>query len=102
MSNAEILSSLSIVSGHAVCSSRDVSRFFDKEHFHVLRDIETLLPQLSETFSKTNFGASYYETDTPTGGVRRDKMYLLSKFPPMNDDLLCNCSGQCKKEVFNG
>ena len=29
-------------------------------------------------------------------------MYLLSKFPPMNDDLLCNCSGQCKKEVFNG
>lgn len=34
---------------------------------------------ISENFSKTNFGASYYETDPPTGGVRRDKMYLLSK-----------------------
>lgn len=27
---------------------------------------------------------------------------FLNRFPPMNDDLLCNCTGQCKKEVFNG
>lgn len=27
---------------------------------------------------------------------------FLNRFPPMHDYLLCNCSGQCKKEVFNG
>lgn len=63
MSNSEILSSLAIVSGKPVCSSHDVSSFFDKDHKNVIRDMI---------------------------GIR------------MTNDLLCNCSGQCKKEVFNG
>lgn len=41
-------------------SSRKVADLFDKNHFHVIRDIKNL--QCSQEFSRSNFGLSAYTT----------------------------------------
>jgi len=57
-------------------SSRDIAKLFDKEHSHVLRDIETkLIPHVSDEFWKSNFGSSKY---TDSRG-KRQPMYLMNR-----------------------
>ena len=59
-------------------TSLQVAEAFGKEHKNVLRDIEAILPQLSENFVKLNF--ELYEYPVETGiGTRMAKACLLSK-----------------------
>ena len=44
----------------AGCTSLDVAETFEKEHFHVLRNIEKLA--CSEEFRESNFGLSSYRS----------------------------------------
>jgi Rha family phage regulatory protein len=41
--------------------SRYVAQFFKKDHYHVLRDIETL--ECSDEFRQSNFGLTYYKDE---------------------------------------
>ncbi len=61
--------------GKAVADSRTVAQVFEKEHFHVLRDIDNLKKNLSSDFNESNFGAVEY---TDSKGEKRP-MYLLSR-----------------------
>ena len=61
-------------------TSLQVAEAFGKEHFNVLRDIETILLQVPENFRKLNFEVSEYTIQNPlTGGERPKPMYLLTK-----------------------
>jgi Rha family phage regulatory protein len=55
-----------------------VAEKFKKSHAHVLRDIEVLLTQVSDSFNKTNFG--FIEIDVKVGfGTRKDKVCELTR-----------------------
>jgi len=56
-------------------SSRDIAKLFDKEHFHVIRDIDEAILKLSIDFTKTNFGYSKYKDKSG----KRNKEYLLNR-----------------------
>ena len=60
-------------------TSLQVAEAFGKEHYNVLRDIEQILPQVSEIFGKLNFEVSEYTTMNNLGFAVRKPMYLLSK-----------------------
>ena len=61
-------------------TSLQVAEHFGKEHFNVLRDIETILLQVPENFRKLNFEVSEYTIQNPlTGGELPKPMYLLTK-----------------------
>ena len=60
-------------------TSLKIAEAFGKTHAHVLRDIEKVITQVSDIFGKSNFGLTQNEVLTPTGGVRKDKMYNLTK-----------------------
>lgn len=64
--------------GIPVVSSRYVAETFGREHFHVIRNIESLTDTtsgLSESFRLLNFKESYYKDSTG----RKLKEYLLTK-----------------------
>ena len=68
--------------GIPLASSLDVAKVFEKEHFHVLRDIENLLKDIPEDFIATNFGLVEY-TDAkgekrPMYNLTRDAFTLLA------------------------
>ena len=47
-----------VVDGKVICTSVMVAEKFNKEHYHVLRDIKNL--ECSQEFRDSNFGASSY------------------------------------------
>ena len=61
-----------------VVSSLDVAKNFNKDHRHLLRDIDKICTQLPEIFVKTNFGHSVREVDTFLG-KRKQRYYLLTR-----------------------
>jgi Rha family phage regulatory protein len=58
---------------HTFTTSLNVAKYFGKQHFHVVRDIEEL--DVPEAFSTSNFGASDYVDSR--GKVQR--MYKMTK-----------------------
>ncbi len=65
-----------------MASSLDIAKVFEKEHFHVLRDIENLLKDIPEDFNASNFGLVEY-TDAkgekrPMYNLTRDAFTLLA------------------------
>ena len=62
-----------------VVSSRDIARVFEKEHFHILRDIKGL--KCPQSFIESNFGFNEYEDSRgrslPEYLVTRDGFTLL-------------------------
>ena len=56
-------------------NSRQISDVFGKKHFHVLRDIDVLLTQVSNDFGKSNFGC----TDFIDKNGDTQRMYNLTK-----------------------
>lgn len=65
--------------GKTTTDSFKVAEFFDKNHAHVLRDIESILTQVSDLCRKSNFGFMQIEKIMPTGGIRKDPMYVLTE-----------------------
>jgi Rha family phage regulatory protein len=59
--------------GRAMCSSRQVAEEFEKQHKHVLRDIEEL--DCSEEFRQSNFGPSSYRNEQN----KKQPEYLMTK-----------------------
>lgn len=49
--------------GVLVTTSRNIAKVFEKEHFHVLRDIRDILKECSLEFGASNFGCSSYKTE---------------------------------------
>ena len=66
---------VSLVDGIPCTTSLIVAETFGKRHDHVLRDIEKIKAQVSESFSQPNFGAANY---TDAQGKTRI-MYLLTR-----------------------
>jgi len=72
------------IKGMPVVSSRYVAEIFEKEHFHVMRDIARLLDNtsgLSEDFGLSNFGLSSYKNaqnkNQPEYILTRDGFIML-------------------------
>ena len=59
-----------------VCSSLEVSKKFKKNHFHIIRDIETKIIGVADvTFTQSNFGLSEY---TDNSG-KTNKLYVMTR-----------------------
>lgn len=56
-------------------TSLKVAEYFEKEHFHVMRDIKDVISKCSESFNASNFGLVEY---TDAKGQKRP-MYLLTR-----------------------
>lgn len=59
--------------GQAFCDSLQIAETFEKEHYNVIRDIETL--DCSPKFTALNFEGSSYKDSSG----KRNKMYLMTK-----------------------
>lgn len=56
--------------------SLKVAEYFGKNHFHIIRDIETkIIPDAPAEFTQSNFGLSYYKDSSG----KRNKMYAMTK-----------------------
>ncbi len=67
--------------GAVLASSRDVAAFFEKQHAHVLRDIDHLIhqePSLAQG-RLSNFGESFIETETGNGTKRRFRIFNMNR-----------------------
>jgi len=66
-----------VVDSKVVVSSRVVAEVFEKEHKDVLRAIRNL--ETTEEFRERNFAPMQEVVKMPTGGVRQDPIYLLTR-----------------------
>ena len=64
---------LSMQSGEPVVSSRQIAENFEKNHNHVLRDIDSLKKDVS------NFGQMFFETTAPDSYGREQRAYLMNR-----------------------
>lgn len=64
---------LSMQSGEPVASSRQIAENFEKNHNHVLRDIDSLKKDVS------NFGQMFFETIAPDSYGREQRAYLMNR-----------------------
>lgn len=64
---------LSMQSGEPVASSRQIAENFEKNHNHVLRDIDLLKKDVS------NFGQMFFETTAPDSYGREQRAYLMNR-----------------------
>lgn len=64
---------LSMQSGEPVASSRQIAENFEKNHNHVLRDIDSLKKDVS------NFGQMLFETTAPDSYGREQRAYLMNR-----------------------
>lgn len=64
---------LSTKSGEPVASSRQIAENFEKNHNHVLRDIDSLKKDVS------NFGQMFFETTAPDSYGREQRAYLMNR-----------------------
>lgn len=60
-------------SGEPVASSRQIAENFEKNHNHVLRDIDSLKKDVS------NFGQMFFETTAPDSYGREQRAYLMNR-----------------------
>ena len=60
----------------SITTSRIVAETFEKNHFHVLRDIREL--QCSDEFRATNFGLMVEMKELPQGGAARSEYYGIT------------------------
>lgn len=64
---------LSTQNGEPVASSRQIAENFEKNHNHVLRDIDSLKKDVS------NFGQMFFETEAPDRYGRPQRTYLMNR-----------------------
>lgn len=58
MQQNQIVPVVSIVNNHAITTSKDVAQIFDKQHSHVIRDINEIIKKVPTDFSAANFGSN--------------------------------------------
>ena len=64
---------LSTQNGEPVASSRQIAENFEKNHNHVLRDIDSLKKDVS------NFGQMFFQVETPDSYGRPQRTYLMNR-----------------------
>jgi Rha family phage regulatory protein len=65
---------------HAFTTSLVVAEKFEKNHFHVLRDIENIIKNCPDKrFRESNFGCTMRDIPGPKNSVRQEKMYNLTR-----------------------
>ncbi|OEI84421.1 hypothetical protein GRI33_00930 [Brucella sp. BO3] len=64
--------------GVVLANSRDVAAFFEKQHKHVLRGIDTSL-NVEPTLHAPNFGLMYKDITIGNGAVRRSRAYDMNR-----------------------
>ena len=74
---AAVRNSLSVSEGHVTTSSLKIAEVFGKEHFHVIRDIESL--QVPDSFRKSNFEVSEYTAKNGIGKTIKYPMYNITR-----------------------
>lgn len=62
--------------GKVFTDSRSVAEFFEKQHFHVLRDIDNLLKAEPE-LAASNFGCGHYTL--PSTGSQQHRLYTMDR-----------------------
>lgn len=73
---------VTVESNQAITTSRKVAEYFEKEHFNVIRDIETIIKQMASVRQPSNlvaaqmFVKSEYQAEE---GGRKYPMYLMNK-----------------------
>ena len=84
--NASTHPDLCMIDGKAYCTSLQVAEHFDKQHFHVIRDIEDVIAQVIETSEKSKNGCtanlfkkSEYSYANNLGAQVKKPMYYLSE-----------------------
>jgi Rha family phage regulatory protein len=60
-------------------NSLKIAEAFEKRHADVLRSIEKITSQVTDSFRERNFALTQIDTIMPTGGVRKDNIYELTK-----------------------
>lgn len=78
-SSQSLVPELAVVNGKVVATSLHVAEVFEKNHFHVLRDIAEILTQVDDYFGKSNFGFSEYTIVNNLGHSVNKPMYLLAR-----------------------
>jgi Rha family phage regulatory protein len=68
---------VTINENQAVTTSKLVAKAFEKHHYHVVRDIESL--ECSQEFKATNFGLILNYSDLGHGRKREDKAYNITR-----------------------
>ena len=71
------LPALTVVNGKPTAISSDVAKAFGKVHRNIMRDIESM--DLPEKWRVLNFEQTQIEHKMPTGGIRKDKAYLMTR-----------------------
>ena len=66
-----------IESNKVVTDSRIVAEVFERQHYNVLRDIDTL--SCSKEFQAANFGVSFTIRGLPNGGNKKERYYTMTK-----------------------
>ena len=77
--NSQLMPKIEIIDGEPKTTSLTIAQHFDKRHADVLRAIEEVITQVSDSFSKRNFALTSYEVEQPNGGTRSLPMYRLTK-----------------------
>ena len=62
---SELIPQVEVIDGVAVTTSRDIAKYFGKEHYNVLRSIQSL--ECSEEFTKLNFEVCYENNELQNG-----------------------------------
>ena len=75
-----LLPELTVIDGQAFCTSLQIAEHFEKEHFHVMRDIETAITQIAESGETAGemFQRNEYEIMAGFGKVKKP-MYLMNR-----------------------
>lgn len=79
MSSLTPISAPSVIDGKVVVTSLQIAAAFDKQHFHVMRDIEGILAQVPDFFGKPNFGLSEHTVANNLGHPVALPMYNLTR-----------------------
>jgi len=75
----EIMNLVEVMNDEVVVSSRQVAEHFGKQHFHVMRDIDTILDSFSEN-PNLDFQKNFHKTEYKVEGNNKTySMYLMNK-----------------------
>lgn len=67
------------INGQPAILSTKIADRFHKNHYNILRDIDTLQSILPQSFVAANFRLTYFEIPGPNGGFRKSRAYLLTR-----------------------
>ena len=61
---SDIIPTVELINNQPATTSLKIAECFEKNHFHVMRDIQSLIEQCPKDFTASNFGLSEYTDST--------------------------------------